>query len=233
MKIQKILIPVAAALLALTLTACAPLEFEEYPNGTPQTTAVQLAAEGEDALPVETQLILGTLLLEGMDQAVDAQQAAVLLPLWQKWHDLNRSNTVAPADRDALLEQIQSAMTEAQIQAMAAMNLTLQDIFTYIDKNGLGFPSQPDGNPEDENPGGEISTETPSVEDLGGTPSPDNDDFPLSDLGQTQTLSPDEFATVSPDYQDGFGGSHGPEWVLLHALIDLLESKQPTESESE
>ncbi|MGB7538859.1 MAG: hypothetical protein WBM17_09985 [Anaerolineales bacterium] len=216
MKINKTLIPVAGIILTIVLTACAPLEFESYPDetgvagATSVNNADRLGTEDTNTLPVETQLILGTLLLEGTDQAVNAQQAALLLPLWQKWHDLNRSNTAAPADRDALLEQIQSAMTEEQIQAITGMNLTQQDVLTYIDKNGVGSPGRPTG--------------TPSAGDDDGTPPPGNDGGnPFSD--GTQTLSPEELATLQSVYQGGFGGSHGPEWALLHTLIDLLEGK--------
>jgi hypothetical protein len=215
MKNSKIPICITFAFFAFGLCACAPIEFEEYPDGTSGTsvnTTGRLTPDSTDALPVETQLILGTLLLEGTDQAVDAKQAAVLLPLWEQWHDMNRSNAAAPGDRDTLLAQIQSAMTEKQIQAIAAMNLTLQDVFTYIEKNGVGFSPQTTGTPEGPNPG--------------GTPPPDNDDLPGSGFDQTQTLSPEELATLQSVYQGGFGGSHGPEWALLHALIQLLESKQ-------
>jgi hypothetical protein len=38
-------------------------------------------------------------------------------------------------------------------------------------------------------------------------------------------MSPDELATLQSVYRGGFGGSHGSEWMLLHALIGLLEAK--------
>jgi hypothetical protein len=215
MKIQKIVSCASAAILAAALAACSPIEFEEYPDesgGTPGGAVAgateRLTADSADALPVETQLILGTLLLEGTDQAVDSEQAAVLLPLWQHWHNLNRTNAAAQADKDALLGQIQSAMTEEQIRAIAAMNLTQQDVLDYVEENGVGFPSRTTGTP----PAG-----------AEGTPPPGNT-FPFGG-DQTQTLSPDELATLQSVYQGGYGGSRGPEWMLLHALLDLLESK--------
>ncbi len=210
MKNSRILIYISVIFIAFGLSACAPIEFEEYPDGSGGTsvnTTGRLTPDSTDALPVETQLILGTLLLEGTDQAVDAKQAAALLPLWEQWHDMNRSNAAAQGDRDTLLAQIQSAMTEGQIQAIAAMNLTQQDILDYIEKNGVGFPPRTTG--------------------AAGTPPLDNDDSPFGG-DQTQTLSPEELATLQSVYQGGYGGSHGPEWALLHALIRLLESKQQT-----
>jgi hypothetical protein len=192
MKISKILICPLVALCSAVLIACGPLEFEEYPDGTPVRTVEQLIPTGDNALSVETQLILGTLRLEDTDLAVDAQQAAGLLPLWQEWHDLPRGDAAVPADREALLGRIQSAMTKEQLRAIAAMELTQADIYAYMEN---AYP-------------------TPA----GGLPGFD----------QTQTMSPDEMATLQSVYRGFTGGSRGPESMLLHALLDLLEEKIPT-----
>ena len=194
-----ILIPLLFS-LAAALVACAPLEFEEYPEEpggsgpTATVTGDRLPTDAGDALPVETQLVLGTLLLEGTDLAVDADQAAVLLPLWQEWHDLLRDETASSEDREALLERIQSAMTAGQIEAIAAMELTREDLSAYMQDHpsayGGGFPG----------------------------------------FDQAQTMSPEELATLQSVYRGHGGGFRGPESALLHALLDLLESK--TESEN-
>jgi hypothetical protein len=203
-KFWKILALLTAAIL---LTACVPLEFEEYPGeagfnaatAVPDSNADRLGTEMENTLPVETQLILGTLLLEGTDEAVDAEQAAVLLPLWEKWHDLNRSNAATAEDRNALMEEIQAAMTPDQLEAINAMQLTQADVEAIMAEAAQSLP----------------------------TPAGGNGSNPFSD--GTQTLSPEELATLQSVYRGGFGGSRGPEWALLHALLDLLESKiQPS-----
>jgi hypothetical protein len=195
MKTSRILHFTSAASFAFILCACAPLEFEEYPDeaGGKPTNAVETMAAGEEnALAVETQLMLGTFLLEGTDLAVDAEQAAVLLPLWQEWHDLLRDNTVAPGDREELLERIQSAMTAEQIAAIAAMELTQADLSAFMQE----YLPTPEGG------------------------------FP--GFNQTQTLSPDEMATLQSVYRGYIGGARGPDSMLLHALIGFLESKIPT-----
>lgn len=214
MNAPKKLVCVSLIILAGRLSACAPVEFEDYPDGTPGKTTDVLTTDNENALPVESQLILGTLLLEGTDQAVDAGQAAVLLPLWQEWHDLSRSNTAAPGDREALIKQIQSAMTQEQFQAIAAMELTQEDVLEYVQENGVGFPSRPTATPDAQNPDG------------GPSSGDGDDDDRTSDAGQTPTLSPDEWATLQAIYPGGYGGFRGLESALLHALIQLLESKQ-------
>ena len=204
MKSLKILRLVCLSVTAVALSACAPLEFEEYPGeegAKPTNTMETSAAGGDDALPVETRLVLGTLLLEKTDLAVDARQAAVLLPLWNEWRALSRNNPASPEEREALLGRIQSAMTEDQLEAVAAMALTQADVDAYVQETGMSmFPT----------PGGTLS-----ATDEGGS----------SDVEPTRTLSPDELATLQSVYR-GFGGnSRGFERALLRALIALLESK--------
>ncbi len=199
---HRLFIPITTAVFAIILAACAPIEFETYPDetaaagGTSVNNADRLGTEDTSTLPLETRLILGTLRLEGTDQAVGKDQAAVLLPLWEKWHDLNRSNTATAEDRNTLLTEIQAAMTPDQSKAISAMQLTQADVDAYMLEAAQSIPASGGGN--------------------GSNPFSDG----------TQTLSPGELATLQSVYQGGFGGSHGPEWLLLHALLDLLESKQ-------
>lgn len=51
MKKSAFLISGILAFLALLLSACGPIQFAEYPNGTPQTTADRLTADYPNALP--------------------------------------------------------------------------------------------------------------------------------------------------------------------------------------
>jgi len=73
------------------------------------------------ALSASDQLMLGTLRLEETEQAVTAEQAKVLLPLWQA---LQGSALKAEAERSAVYAQIEATMTPAQLEAIAAMQLT-------------------------------------------------------------------------------------------------------------
>ena len=53
------------------------------------------------------EMVVGTFKLEGTDNAVTADQAAKLLPLWQVYKDLSASTSAAQEEVDALAEQIQ------------------------------------------------------------------------------------------------------------------------------
>jgi hypothetical protein len=128
-------------------------------NGTPTTglSALQLAA--------------GMLKLAGTSNAVTSQEAKQLLPLWQSLQQMESAivpqggfqqgrpqgtpgapqpNPTMTAMRQQVAAQItaiENAMPPAQIQAIAAMNLTGQDIFTTFQQAGItmGGPGQGGG----------------------------------------------------------------------------------------
>ena len=104
------------------------------------TTAGEIAytdtldASYEDALDVTGQLVLGTLQLEGTAHAVTEAQAATLLPLWQA---LQGGELQGDAEQDAVLRQIESTMTEAQVSAIAGLRLTTQEAQDWTDTRGM------------------------------------------------------------------------------------------------
>ncbi len=107
-------------------------------------TAVALTEDyAEDALPIRTQLLIGTLKLEGADLAVTPEQASELLVLWQASSALSRSGTGATEEVTAILNQIEGAMTPQQITAIAEMQLTRENIQTMAQE--LGISSGGDG----------------------------------------------------------------------------------------
>ena len=112
---------------ALALTAC---------SGAASET-VNINTDYENALPVELQLSAGSFKLEGTDLAIDAAQAADLIPLWQVLNSLSASGTAAPEEIDALVIQIQETMTTEQINTIIAMQLTLEDMGTVMQEYGL------------------------------------------------------------------------------------------------
>ena len=117
--------------------------------------------------PSALQLAAGMIKLDGTSIAVTAQQAGQLLPLWQSLQQIETTSAtqqagsqgtpqVTPGARpnSAMMQQvqaqfvlIQNAMTPAQIQAITAMNLNRQDIFTVFQQAGitLGGPGQGGG----------------------------------------------------------------------------------------
>ena len=194
-------------ILALTLTACvASTSTSEAGASTP--------SDSTSALSTQDMLILGTFQLEGTDYAVTAEQAAELLPLWQIYQDLLTSDTAAQAEIDALLEQIQQTMTADQMQAMNAMDLSQQDVFSVMQEQGIGMTvsrststmstttqsggmTPPDG-------GGDMSAGAP----------PDAGGMPVGDMSGAGTSTTQSDTTQM-----------NPSSMLIEALIELLQSK--------
>ena len=112
-------------LVTLMLTACS--------SASTATTSQSLSAQSV--------LLLGTLKLEGTDQAVTNAQAAELLPLWQTMDELQSSAGSAQQEKTALLDQIQGAMTSNQLQAITDMKLTSQDASSFMQEQNISVSS--------------------------------------------------------------------------------------------
>jgi hypothetical protein len=109
---------------------------EPLDGGSKESEGVVLQlSEGE--LPVQVQLVLGTLRLEDTALAVDSEQAAELVPLWKVFRSLTSSDTAAEAEIESVVNQIQSTMTSEQIAAITALGLTLDDIQALIEELGI------------------------------------------------------------------------------------------------
>jgi hypothetical protein len=93
-------------------------------------------------------LLVGSLKLEDTDQAISADQAATLLPLWQAYRSLSNSQTSAEAEVDALLTQIQRLLTTDQVKAISAMNLTSSDMMDLMQSMGGGMMRRGTPNPQ-------------------------------------------------------------------------------------
>ena len=107
--------------------------------------AVDSAALNESykgALPVSSQLALGTFLLEGTENEVSSDQAQTLLPLWQV---IGSGALESEAETNAVLKQIEGAMTSGQLAAIAAMQLTSEDMATWAQEQGVTLGGPGDG----------------------------------------------------------------------------------------
>ncbi|MEJ2599570.1 MAG: hypothetical protein P8Z00_14630 [Anaerolineales bacterium] len=120
-------------LLVLLLSACAAAG--AAPTNTAEVSG--LNADYPNALPVEMQLAIGTLKLQDTSDAIDAQTAGQLLPLWEAVRTMTADSSSSPQEVRALYKQIGETMTPAQIQAIAAMQLTQQDIPQVAQQLGL------------------------------------------------------------------------------------------------
>jgi hypothetical protein len=108
-------------------------------TGAASTTdiAVTLDDGYADALPVSAQLAIGTLLLEGTEDAVTVERAAIVLPSWQMLDALEGSGTAAQAELDTVLSQIQRAMTPQQLTAIKKMELTPTSLRELVQERGF------------------------------------------------------------------------------------------------
>ena len=111
--------------LLFTLVACS------------KTTSSTNTTKGTAPLSAEAELLVGTFKLEGTDQAVTADQARQLLPLWQTLQSLANSNTAATEEMNALVDQIKSTMTTQQMAKITAIKLTQQDVMTVMSQTGF------------------------------------------------------------------------------------------------
>ena len=168
---KKITVITLLSILAFVLTACGA-SADSSPTNSPSSSGSSSGGSSSDtgsssnssnSAPANgtpatglsgLQLAAGMLKLDGTSNAVTAQEASQLLPLWQSLQQIE-STPVAqgtpegsgtPGGRfdPAMMQQmsaqivlIQNAMTPAQIQAITAMNLSMQDISTALQQAGI------------------------------------------------------------------------------------------------
>jgi hypothetical protein len=111
-------------LLVFALAGC-----QSMAGSTSQPAAAQTSA-------VQNKLAAGTLMLEGTGQAVTAEQAAELLPLWKAVKSLSKSDVASAEEMQALYDQITETMTGDQVQAITGMSLTQEDMASLMSKYG-------------------------------------------------------------------------------------------------
>jgi hypothetical protein len=160
MNTKKFVLPLAAVIvvLAIVLVACgAKANATTTAGGTTggnsggsggfAVSGTPGARNFTQPLPLTESLLIGTFKMQGTSNAINATQAAALVPLWQAYAQLTSSNTAAQAEVDAVVTQIQQTMTPAQVQAITAMKLTRQDMTTEMSSLGLTNGGGANGTP--------------------------------------------------------------------------------------
>lgn len=174
----------------------------------------------DNALQPASQLILGTFILEETEYAVGAELAPYLVPYWKLYRSLLESDTTAPEELTALIAEIQEVMDVDQVNHIASLELTQEDLMAYMNESGImeslrpegtegedgERPGRPDGMPEGTGPGG--------GEGRGAG---------------AEGMDPELLATMQAEREaaGGGGGMGGNRMIvpLIDALIELLESK--------
>jgi hypothetical protein len=107
-------------------------------------TSAALDTSYEGAVPASTQLALGVVQLDGTENAVTPEQAKALLPLWQV---IQSGSLQSDAETNAVVKQIEATMTAEQISAIADMQLTFEDMGSWMREQGqdVGRPQRAEG----------------------------------------------------------------------------------------
>ncbi len=125
--------------LVLSMAACSSTKTTTGTRTTTTTGSQTTAASTESSL--QEKLAAGTLSLEGTDNAVTAEQAKQLLPLWKAVKVLASSDTISNDEKQALYDQIQGTMNANQVQAITQMSLGMPEISALATKLGIDMSS--------------------------------------------------------------------------------------------
>jgi hypothetical protein len=90
-------------------------------------------------LPLASALAVGTIKLDDTAQAVSADEAKQLVPLWEGLQSLIGSDTAAKAEVEGVINQILSTMTADQVSAIKALNLKGSDEASIFSQGGYAF----------------------------------------------------------------------------------------------
>jgi hypothetical protein len=193
-------------LLAVALAACGG----GAADTTGDTAPTMPAESAEDmALPLSMKLPTGTLMLEDTRHAVTPAQAQELLPLWQMLGALQESGTASQVEIEAVLNQIQGAMTPEQLAAIEEMSP--EDMQALFQELGIRRQGE-----SDTGEGGRFRPPEGMMPPGGG------EGRPGVGPGGFGNLSPEERATVMAE-RGGMGMGFGR--AFTDQVIELLETR--------
>ncbi len=138
-------------LLMAAATGCAAGAAAAATGSSGATIAATPTPAGGPTIEITdtVRLIVGTMKLGDAGLAPDAAEAAKLIPLWQAYQSLSRSDATAPQELQALLAQIRDTMSAEQLKAIDGMTLTQDDvrsIFESLRQNSNGSNGGTSGN---------------------------------------------------------------------------------------
>ena len=217
---KKIIALTITIITALILTACGSAANSASTNSNSASTAVPQQGGSQIGGLSGLQLAAGMIKLDGTSNAITAQEASQLLPLWQTLQQDkgtpvstgNTQNTPGARPNTGMMQQIsaqltsiENAMTPAQLQAITAMNLSRQDIFAAFQQAGISMGGPGGGNGVQSGNG----TFTPPFQ---GTPGAFRGN---GNFGQN--------GTPRPGGRGGFGGYIPPS--VVNGIVQYLQQK--------
>ena len=196
--------------LILALTACASSQADTTTGAGGAAQAMPGGFFGGGEMPLSMKLPAGTLMLDDTALAVTPAQAKELLPLWQMLRALQESGTSSQVEVEAILEQIQAAMTPEQLAAVEEMSQ--EDMRALFEELGMGRRQQD----SDSGEGGGFRPPEGMMPPGGG------EGMPGMGPGGFSDLSPEERATIMAG-RGGMGMGFGTG--MFDAVIELLETR--------
>ena len=159
---KQLVFALLAVVVILTLAACSALNLLGAGSSAGQSAAANPDGSAAQSpgrqnqppdmanQPIEQKLAIGTLKLEGTDQAITAEQAKALLPLWKAVKSMSSDSSASIEEINALYEQIQESMTPEQVQAIQDLKLTGEDMQTLMQQYNVQMPQGGPGNLSEE-----------------------------------------------------------------------------------
>jgi hypothetical protein len=189
-------------------------------TGSDETPAnAMLDTSAPQELDASDQLALGTMRLEGTEQAVTPEQAATLLPLWQA---IQGGSLQSDAEMNAVVSQIEATMTPEQVAAIAAMQLTQEDWQAWMQEQGVNIGAGEGTGPMG---GGQELSEEERAERMAQIGIPEGvDPSQMSEEDRAALRATMEASGAMPA-RDGAGAGPGRANMMLKPLIDLLTEK--------
>jgi hypothetical protein len=191
----------------------------------------------EPELSQAYQYALGILKLEETDQAITADQASALLPLWESLQTINQPQTSDPQNMptqaanatpqnpqqpednsdeiNTLTEQIAAALTADQLQAIDDLQISTETVDTLLTSLNIEI-STPQGQPQ----GDGQAAGTPGQ---GGGPGGNGNGPANGGPGSSDATPPAQGG--QPNGQGGGMRASQIPTAVLQAVIDLLNSK--------
>jgi hypothetical protein len=129
-----------------SLSACSSLSITNLESSLASVVANQTSGSSDSS--TQNKLGIGILLLEDTDQAVTADQANTLLPLWKAIRSLTNDDTTSAAEISALYNQIQETLTAEQVKEIQQLTWTQEDLAAIQQRYGAQIKSNYPGNSE-------------------------------------------------------------------------------------
>lgn len=217
-------ITLMAVLVVTALAGCGAEEVAQPApadvGGSETDSGATVDTSYANALDVGSQLALGTIRLEETENDIAPEQAVALLPLWQA---IQAGTLQGEAETNAVLNQIEGKMTSEQLAAIAAMQLTQDDLRAWAESQGLNLASSPDEmvtrmvkGSQELSP--EVQATMEAMREAGGGPP--------TDLSEEEREAMRATAEASGMSFGGRGfGSAGQSAILTEPLIELLTQR--------